>query len=87
MIPELGQLALCLALAVALVRPLGPVGIALGSSAGAMLNFVLQVATLDRRVGGKIWNDATIADDAGRQHSLPVVGDTADDCGGALTRR
>ena len=39
------------ACAVALIRPLGAVGIALGSSVGGMLNLVLQVTLLDRRVG------------------------------------
>jgi putative peptidoglycan lipid II flippase len=39
------------ACAVALIRPLGAVGIALGSSVGGMLNFILQVTLLDRRLG------------------------------------
>jgi len=34
-----------------LMRPLGPAGIALGSSIGGMLNMVLQLRALDRRVG------------------------------------
>jgi len=37
--------------AIALIRPLGPVGIALGASTGGVLNLVLQLATLDRRTG------------------------------------
>jgi peptidoglycan biosynthesis protein MviN/MurJ (putative lipid II flippase) len=36
---------------VALIRPLGAVGIAVGSSVGGLLNLVLQVTLLDRRVG------------------------------------
>jgi putative peptidoglycan lipid II flippase len=39
------------ACAVALIRPLGAVGIAVGSSVGGLLNLVLQVTLLDRRVG------------------------------------
>jgi putative peptidoglycan lipid II flippase len=34
-----------------LMRPLGPAGIALGSSVGGMLNMALQLRALDRRVG------------------------------------
>ena len=37
--------------AVALLPHMGPVGIALGSSVGALVNLVLQLATLDRRLG------------------------------------
>jgi len=37
--------------AIALIRPLGPVGIALGASAGGVVNLLLQLVTLDRRTG------------------------------------
>jgi putative peptidoglycan lipid II flippase len=45
------SLATSAACAVALIRPLGPIGIALGSSVGGILNLTLQVTLLDRRVG------------------------------------
>ena len=45
------SLATSAACAIALIRPLGPVGIALGSSVGGVLNLVLQVTLLDRRIG------------------------------------
>lgn len=37
--------------AIALIRPLGPVGIALGASVGGIVNLVLQLTVLDRRTG------------------------------------
>lgn len=45
------SLAVSALLAWALMRPLGPAGIALGSSVGGMLNMALQLGALERRVG------------------------------------
>jgi putative peptidoglycan lipid II flippase len=47
-ITSLGVSAAC---AIALIRPLGPVGIALGSSVGGVVNLLLQLVFLDRRAG------------------------------------
>jgi putative peptidoglycan lipid II flippase len=45
------SLVLSTSLALLLMRPLGPAGIALASSAGAIVNVTANVALLDRRVG------------------------------------
>ena len=37
--------------AIALIRPLGPVGIALGASVGGIVNLLLQLSVLERRTG------------------------------------
>jgi putative peptidoglycan lipid II flippase len=50
-------LATSAVIAVALIRPLGPVGIAIGSSVGGTLNLVLQVTLLGRRVGRILGGD------------------------------
>lgn len=45
-------------LAILLVRPLGAVGIALGSSVGVTVNVVLQLTLLERRIGAVLDRDA-----------------------------
>lgn len=61
-IASLGVSAGC---AIALIRPLGPIGIALGSSVGGVLNLVLQLTLLERRIGavlqGTEWRSLAVA--------------------------
>ncbi len=54
---SIASLTVSTACAIALIRPLGPIGIALGSSVGGVLNLVLQLTLLDRRAGPILGRD------------------------------
>lgn len=59
------SLVVSTACAIVLLRPLGPVGIALGASTGGLVNLILQLSLLERRTGrvlGKVeWRQLATA--------------------------
>jgi putative peptidoglycan lipid II flippase len=72
------SLVLSALLSWALMRRLGPAGIALGSSLGGTLNVILNLRALDRRIGAVLapsdWRDLATAVGAALLASLAVLG-------------